>query len=109
MPQLVRNVRSALDGLDRSADLPAGSSREARRYFRDIKIVVSGGFDPRRIARFRRENVPADVFGLGSFLMNGPSNDFTADVVRVKVDGQWRDMAKRGRKARSNPELEPVS
>jgi nicotinate phosphoribosyltransferase len=34
--------------------------------------------------------------------------DFTADVVRVKVDGQWLDMAKIGRGPGVNPELDRV-
>jgi len=49
-----------------------------------------------------------DFYGIGSYLMNGPATDFTADVVRVKVEGKWRDMAKVGRKAVPNPELETV-
>jgi nicotinate phosphoribosyltransferase len=38
----------------------------------------------------------------------GSNTDFTADVVRVKVNGQWVDMAKVGRAAGNNPDLEPV-
>jgi len=34
--------------------------------------------------------------------------DFTADVVRVKINGSWVDMAKVGRKACENPEMERV-
>jgi len=34
--------------------------------------------------------------------------DFTADVVRVKVSGDWVDLAKVGRKAVDNPDLERV-
>jgi len=38
----------------------------------------------------------------------GTSNDFTADVVRVRLDGNWIDMAKVGRRPCDNPLLERV-
>jgi len=40
---------------------------------------------------------------------DGTNNDFTADIVRVCLDGQWVDMAKVGRQACDNPLLEIVS
>ena len=48
-----------------------------------------------------------------SWLLNncdaeGTSNDFTADVVRVRLDGIWSDMAKVGRRPCANPLLERV-
>ena len=52
-----------------------------------------------------------DIYGVGSSLLRNDkrtNTDFTADVVRVKVDGVWRELAKVGRAARHNPELEPV-
>ena len=38
----------------------------------------------------------------------GTNTDFTADVVRIRVGGQWVDMAKIGRAPCDNPELERV-
>jgi nicotinate phosphoribosyltransferase len=38
----------------------------------------------------------------------GTNTDFTADVVRVKLNGSWVDMAKVGRTATENPDLERV-
>jgi nicotinate phosphoribosyltransferase len=38
----------------------------------------------------------------------GTNNDFTADVVRVRIDGRWYDLAKTGRRAGENPLLERV-
>ena len=61
-----------------------------------------------KIARFRREDVPADIYGVGSSLMAGEPNDFTADVVRVKLADKWLDLAKTGRKPLPNPDLEAV-
>jgi nicotinate phosphoribosyltransferase len=86
-PQLVRLVRAALDA----------------ENFRDVKITVSGGFDAEKIARFEREQVPVDSYGVGSSLFGGKF-DFTADVVRV--DGA--QIAKQGRRYRPNPRLERV-
>ena len=86
-PQLVRNVREALD----------------REGFRQVKIVVSGGFNVEKIRAFEEQGVPVDMYGVGSSLFQGRF-DFTADV--VKVDG--RDCAKVGRRFLPNPRLERV-
>jgi nicotinate phosphoribosyltransferase len=86
-PQLVRNVRAALDA--------AG--------FEYVRIAVSGGFDPEKIRRFERERVPVDSYGVGSSLFAG-NFDFTADI--VTVDG--RPVSKQGRRHRPNPRLERV-
>jgi nicotinate phosphoribosyltransferase len=84
---LTRRVRDALDD--------AG--------FDHVRIVVSGGFNADKIARFEAETAPVDAYGVGSSLLQG-QNDFTADVVRV--DG--RPVAKVGRHERPNPRLTRV-
>ena len=86
-PQLVANVRTALDQAGFSA----------------VKIVVSGGFTVEKIRRFEELGVAADVYGVGSSLFQGRF-DFTADVVRV--EGQ--PCAKVGRSYRPNPRLARV-
>ena len=68
-----------------------------------VRIVVSGGFDAEKIARFEAAGAPVDAYGVGSSLLRG-QNDFTADVVRV--DGQ--PLAKAGAPENPNPRLEPV-
>ncbi|MFW6065677.1 MAG: nicotinate phosphoribosyltransferase [Planctomycetota bacterium] len=108
VPRLVSAVRDALDSLADDPEIPAEDREEADRYFRDVRIVASGGFNPRRIAWFERENAPVDVYGIGSFLQHGPTNDFIADVVRVKIDGKWFHMAKAARESKPNPDLEKV-
>jgi nicotinate phosphoribosyltransferase len=85
---LVERVRSALD--------EAGH--------RNVKIVVSGGFDAAKIRDFEEAGAPVDSYGVGSSLLRG-QNDFTADV--VKVEG--RPCAKAGREYRSNSRLERVN
>jgi nicotinate phosphoribosyltransferase len=86
-PQLVRNVRAALN----------------REGFDDVQITASGGFDPAKIRRFESEGVPVDSYGVGSSLFGG-RYDFTADI--VMVDGQ--PLAKAGRGYRPNERLQRV-
>ena len=105
---LVTKLRAALDRLHESADLPEGAREQAAGYFHAVKIVVSGGFDRERIARFEKLGVPVDVYGVGSSFLTAGANDYTADVVRVKVGGRWMHMAKVGRQAIENPDLERV-
>jgi nicotinate phosphoribosyltransferase len=87
-PQLVREVRAALDA--------AG--------FESVHIVVSGGFDAAKIRAFEEAGVPADAYGVGSSLLRG-NTDFTADV--VMVDGAA--CAKTGRAFKPNLRLQRVA
>ena len=110
-PRLVFNVRHGLDAAYESWDLPPKWKDAAREYCRNVKIVVSGGFNPDKIRKFERLGVPVDIYAVGSWLFNnngGTVTDFTGDVVRVKVHGEWIDMAKTGRKPLDNPNLERV-
>ena len=86
-PQLVWNVREALD----------------REGFRNVKIVVSGGFTVEKIRTFESLGVPVDGYGVGSSLFRG-RYDFTADVVLV----EGKPCAKAGRAYRPNARLERV-
>lgn len=110
-PRLVFNVRQALDTAWERWSLPAPWAERAKEYCRRVKIVVSGGFNPEKITRFERLGVPADIYAVGSSLFDNHGDtvtDFTADVVRVKVGNEWREMAKVGRRPGENPELESV-
>jgi nicotinate phosphoribosyltransferase len=82
-----------------------GLVREAldRAGHQHVHIVVSGGFNARKIGEFERAGAPVDAYGVGSSLVQG-GNDFTADVVRV----EGRDCAKTGRRFRPSPRLERV-
>jgi nicotinate phosphoribosyltransferase len=86
-PQLVRNVRAALDA----------------EGFGKVRIVVSGGFTIEKIRAFEAMGVPVDSYGVGSSLFSG-RYDFTADI--VMVDGE--PQAKVGRRYRPNVRLERV-
>lgn len=110
-PRLVFNVRQALDAAWQNWELRPDQINLAQQYCRAVKIVVTGGFNPEKIIRFEKLSVPVDIYGVGSSLLindKETNNDFTADVVRVKIDGRWLDMAKVGRGPSDNPELEPV-
>lgn len=110
-PRLVFTVRRALDAAWERWDVPPTWRERAREYCRSVKIVASGGFNAEKIRRFEKLNVPVDFYGVGSSLFDnhGPTvTDFTADVVRVKVHGQWVPMAKVGRAPADNPDLERV-
>ena len=78
-----------------------------------MQLGVSGGFHPKKIKWFEELGVPVDIYGVGSSLMSNDdivrtNTDFTADVVRVKIDDEWVELAKVGRQATDNPDLEPV-
>ena len=110
-PRLVFNVRKALDAAWEHWDIPTGWMGRAQEYCKNVKIVVSGGFKPEKIQRFEKLDVPADIYAVGSYLFNNNGTtvtDYTADVVRVKVHGEWVDMAKVGRAPCDNPDLERV-
>ncbi len=110
-PRLVFLVRQALDSGWEDWNLPTEWREPARRFCQAVKIVVSGGFNPEKIARFEKLSVPADIYAVGSALFDnhGPTvTDFTADVVQVRVGESWAPLAKVGRRALDNPELERV-
>ncbi len=112
-PRLCFALRKALDNAFEAWDLPMRWMDRARQYCRNVKITVTGGFNPERIRQFEAMNVPADVYGVGSSLFShsvndGTATDFTADIVRVKIEGKWFDLAKVGRRTGSNSALEPV-
>jgi nicotinate phosphoribosyltransferase len=110
-PRLVFAMREAIDREWESWSLSGDERRLAAEYCRDVKIAVTGGFTPARIRQFEELGVPADIYGVGSWLLSscdacGTNNDFTADVVRVRIAGTWYDLAKTGRKTCDNLMLE---
>jgi nicotinate phosphoribosyltransferase len=76
-PDLVHEIRARLD--------LAGH--------RHVKIVVSGGLDPERIAFFKAAGAPVDSFAVGSYISGASPIDFTGDI--KEIDGH--PIAKRGR------------
>lgn len=110
-PVLVRTVRAALDDAWRGWDVDPAEQAAAQAFCRNVQIVVSGGFDREKIARFEADRVPVDVYGVGSTFLRNDSDtgtDYSMDIVRVKVGGSWVDMAKTGRAPNDNPDLQPI-
>ncbi len=110
-PRLVFTVRQALDNAWQGWDLPARWKERARSFCQNVKIVVSGGFNPEKISRFEKLGVPVDIYAVGSSLFDNHGatvTDYTADVVRIKVHDEWVDLAKIGRRPCDNPALERV-
>ncbi len=92
-PQLISNVRTALD----------------TEGFSGVKIVVSGGFTAARINDFERASVPVDAYAVGSAFFAGSGRfDFTADIVALRRGVQWHECHKVGRPERPNGRLEDV-
>lgn len=112
-PRLVFTLRKQIDEAWERWNLPAAWQERARQWCREVRILVTGGFDPEKIRRFEDLGVPANMYGVGSSLFSnseeeGTNNDFTADVVRVQVNDTWYNMAKVGRTACDNPDLQQV-
>ena len=89
-PDLVKEIRARLD----------------QEGYRHVKIVVSGGMNPERIAYFRAQAAPVDSYAVGSHISGASPIDFTGDI--KEIDG--RPIAKRGRipGLTESPRLQPV-
>ncbi|MBA3945484.1 MAG: nicotinate phosphoribosyltransferase [Herpetosiphonaceae bacterium] len=112
-PRLCFFLRSAIDSAWQRWNLEGDWLQRGQEWCRDVKIVVTGGFSPAKIRRFEELNVPVDIYGVGSSLFSnsdadGTNNDFTADIVRVQIEGRWYNMAKVGRQPCGNPMLERI-
>ncbi len=76
-PTLIKKLRKALD----------------KENFTNVKIIVSSGFDERKIKFFERVKTPTDAYGVGASLLNLDVK-FTGDV----VEHGGKHQAKYGRK-----------
>jgi nicotinate phosphoribosyltransferase len=107
-PRLVHAVRKGLDDAWMEWGLEQDDIPVAKSYLREVKIIVSGGFNKDKIRWFEETDTPVDMYAVGSatFDNHGPTvTDYTADVVQVKIGGEWKPMAKVGRQPNENPEL----
>lgn len=110
-PKLVEIVRQAIDNAWRDWDVDVEWLPLAQSYCQQVRIAVTGGFNRERIREFEAAGVPVDIYGVGSSLLRNDretNTDFTMDVVRVKIAGEWVDMAKVGRRRNENPNLRVV-
>ncbi len=74
--------------------------------FTHVRITVSGGLNPERIAYFKEAGAPVDSFAVGSHISGATPIDFTGDI--KEIDGA--PIAKRGRipGLTVSPRLKPV-
>ena len=71
--------------------------------FNYVKIIVSSGFDAKKIKDFEDHHTPVDIYGVGTSLVK-INVGFTGDL--VKLNG--KDQAKEGRKDIPSNRLEVV-
>ncbi len=90
-PLLVQIVREQLD--------EAGAG--------EVKICVSGGFNPARIAEFERLGAKVDVYAVGEMALRG-SVPFTSDIVGYYENGNFVHCAKVGRRYQPNPRMKRI-
>lgn len=110
-PALVRTLRAAIDAWPQSTGETGELLVAAEWYAKKVLITVSGGFNAARIAEFEAQGVPVDQYGVGSSLLvndKATNTDFTMDIVRARLGGEWIDVAKVGRRAGENSDLQPV-
>ncbi|MEL6271160.1 MAG: nicotinate phosphoribosyltransferase [Chloroflexota bacterium] len=110
---LVWAVRHALDDAWKAWGVPDSLKETAQTYCKQVGITVSGGFNYEKISRFEENGVPVASYGVGSSLFSnesslGTNTDFTMDVVRVQLNGEWVPIAKVGRQPCDNDDLRPV-
>ena len=109
-PKLITELRKALNGASLERDLPYGSDlREiARQYCEEIKIFVSDAFDEERIDWFERTQAPADIYGVGSSLLErSPKTEiqYKADCVAIQIGNTWHNYSKAGCQEYFNADL----
>lgn len=110
-PRLVWTLRQAIDKAYQDWSIPFEALEIAKTWCKEVKIVVTGGFNADKIKTFEDLKVPVDIYGVGSSLLENSSetnNDYTADIVRVKIDGHWIEMHKAGRQSGFNPNLKTI-
>ncbi|MGC2323380.1 MAG: hypothetical protein WA463_12180 [Terriglobales bacterium] len=71
---------------------------------KDVKIAVSGGFNPEKIREFERAGARVDVYAVGENAFQG-STPFTSDVVGYYEGSNFVRCAKVGREYRPNPRM----
>lgn len=116
-PALIWNLRDAIDNFadtkEVREDLSFDQTEALKEWLKGITITVTGGFNNEKIDLFKKMGVPCDTFGVGSSLLencvsSGTNNDFTADIVKIKVGDTWYNNSKVGRVACDNPNLKRI-
>ncbi len=74
---------------------------------KQVKIAVSGGFNPAKIRDFERAGAKVDVYAVGENAFQG-STPFTSDVVAYYENGRLVRCAKVGRESRPNSRMKKL-
>lgn len=102
-PALIRSLRKAIDGAWQQWELKGDDVAFAAEWCRQVKIIVSGGFNETRIASFEAAKVPVDAYGVGTAMLSNcvteaSTTDFSAGVTRIRRSDDWVEIAKAGRR-----------
>ncbi|MBN2796163.1 MAG: nicotinate phosphoribosyltransferase [Clostridia bacterium] len=113
--RLVRQLRKAIDNHSEKLIEKYGASVTAlaKQYCEAIRITVTGGFNVEKIKYFEEAGAPVDSYGVGSSLLSnssleGTNNDYTADIVSVKVGNVYYPLSKIGRAKCENDKLHKI-
>lgn len=111
--RLIWRLREAINAAYRDWSLSPEDEAIAKSWCQEVKIIATGGFTAEKIRDFERSGVPVDMYGVGSSTLSncsacGTRNDFTADIVRIKVDNRWIPCAKVGRAPADNDQLQLI-
>ena len=74
---------------------------------KEVKIAVSGGFNPAKIREFEGVDARVDVYAVGENAFQG-STPFTSDVVGYHENGRFIHCAKVGREYRPNARMKKL-
>lgn len=116
-PELIWNLREFIDNFANDGEIRSEMSLDKmealKEWTKGITITVTGGFNSEKISWFKKLGVPCDTYGVGSSLLEncgstGTNNDFTADIVKIKVGDKWYHNSKIGRCACDNPNLKRI-
>lgn len=117
-PKLIWRLRKAIDQAYEewaedftASEIVNNKNKIAKEWCEAVKIIVTGGFNVDRITHFEKLGVPVDIYGVGSSLLTNnkaSNNDYTADVVRVKIGDEWHELSKVGRRPCDNKDLKTV-
>lgn len=110
-PRLIWALRNAINDAFKQWDIPFEAIQAAKEWCHAVRIVVTGGFNAKKITMFEELGVPVDIYGVGSSLLENSdetNNDYTSDIVRVKLDDTWVEVHKAGRGPCDNPNLERI-
>ena len=108
-PRLVFEMRKAIDRAYVDWDLPPEWVDRARMWCREVRIVVTGGFNPTKIERFEQLQVPVDIYGVGSHLLRSRPFLTSRFSCIILLQSQSRRSPRDARKSHSRVSMSHMS